>query len=90
MISVSVDLDEYIIQKIDLLVRKGLYQSRSEAVRTLVTKGVERVALLEEDHASREKVQRLLDLVIQNEEGSLDILRTEKTAVDLVSEGRER
>ncbi|MHA2363551.1 MAG: ribbon-helix-helix domain-containing protein [Candidatus Hodarchaeales archaeon] len=90
MISIPVKLDEELVKKIDLLVKIGVYKTRSEVLRDLITKGIDKIQILEETQVNKKKIKNLLSIVIQNEKEPLNILRTEKSVAEFVSEGRER
>lgn len=76
-------------RKLDLLVRLGIYHSRTEAIRSMVNaKADEQVA----EHLANPKIlgvlKKLLDFERKEGKNPLRIL-SDKTAVEIVAEGRE-
>ncbi|MGQ4834522.1 MAG: ribbon-helix-helix domain-containing protein [Candidatus Asgardarchaeia archaeon] len=88
MTIISVRFDKETIKEIDRLISAGLYRSRSEAIRKLVTEALKRKQVKLVD----DKVSVLLKRLIEKRKrGELPIrIITEKTASELVEEGRNR
>jgi Arc/MetJ-type ribon-helix-helix transcriptional regulator len=84
MAVIPVRLDPDDVRRIDTLRRRGLYRSRSEAIRELLRAQV--AATLSED----EDVETLVaELVKLGRKGQAPIqLRLRRTAVEVVAEGR--
>jgi Arc/MetJ-type ribon-helix-helix transcriptional regulator len=76
-------------RKLDLLVKLGIYQSRTEAIRSMVNaKADEQVT----QHLANEKTLRVLKRLLEYEgkEGKNPLrILSDKTAVEIVAEGRE-
>ncbi len=88
MATVPINLDNETVQKLDTLVLQGVYKNRTEAIRDQIKKGLaqmETVIFPKKSLKYNSFLQRLL-----NEKTSLNVFRTTKSAVELVSEGRER
>lgn len=89
MITVPLSLDEETIKKVDLLVKKDFYKTRSEALRDQIAKGLERIEIIKDEFKESDIFQNLLDTMLTWQKPP-NILKTEKTVAELVSEGRER
>jgi Arc/MetJ-type ribon-helix-helix transcriptional regulator len=76
-------------RKLDLLVKLGIYQSRTEAIRSMVNaKADEQVT----QHLANDKILRVLKRLLEYErkEGKNPLrISSDKTAVEIVAEGRE-
>lgn len=76
-------------RKIDLLVKLGIYRSRTEAIRAMIQAEADEQL---SSHMLSDKVLRVLDELLEYENKSgknpLQII-TEKTAAEIVAEGRE-
>lgn len=83
---VPIRLDDEDLKRIDLLVKREAYRSRSEAIRQMVK------AKLVEALAEDEDVERLVETLLRMKKkgGEPVTIRLRQTAVDLVAEGRER
>ena len=91
MAIIPISLDEEIIKKIDLLIKKGIYKNRSEALRDQIVKGLTKfqsVGIINNNLKSDEYNQ-VLDYLLKLKSPP-DILKTEKSITELVSEGRDR
>jgi Arc/MetJ-type ribon-helix-helix transcriptional regulator len=82
---VPVRLDDEELKRIDLLVRRGLYRSRNEAIREML-----RVKLSEE-LSEEEDVDELVEALLKIKRKGTEplVLTLGKTAVETVAEGRE-
>ena len=89
MITIPIGLDEETIAKVDALVKKGLYKNRTEALRDQIKKGIEKIELIEDDLPQPDLYQKLLKNLLSLEHPP-NLLPTDKTVAELVSEGRER
>jgi Arc/MetJ-type ribon-helix-helix transcriptional regulator len=89
MITIPVGLDEETLEKLDVLVRKGLYKNRTEAIRAQIVNGLKKrsvIALKETPEGIKEKI---LQNMLQSSK-PINLLPTKKNITELVSEGRER
>ncbi|MHA2364336.1 MAG: hypothetical protein ACXAC7_10285 [Candidatus Hodarchaeales archaeon] len=86
---IPINLDEDIIKKVEILIKMGKYKNRTEALRDQITKGIERMSIFEEDEKQNEVVEAIVERLLRIDK-PLNLLKTEKSAVDLISEGRER
>lgn len=89
MVVVPLHLDEEIVSKVDALVRLGMYKNRSEALREQIKKGLDKISLLQDEFVGSELYDQLLERLLKLPEPP-QLLKTEKTLTELVSEGRER
>ncbi len=87
--NIPVSLDEEIIKKIDLLVKKGLYKNRSEALRDQITKGLSKISLMDDFQEHDDTYNQILDTLLKLKTPP-QFLNTKKSITELVSEGRER
>lgn len=88
MATIPINLDNETVKKLDTLVLQGIYKNRTEAIRDQIKKGlaqIETVIFPKKSSKYNSLLQRLL-----NERPALNVFRTTKSAVELVSEGRER
>lgn len=82
---VPVRLSEEDVRKLKLLMQRGTYRSRNEAIRAILTDGLEE-RLGEEEDVSQ-LVNKLIDL---SKSGKKPIsFRAEKGIVEIVAEGRK-
>ncbi len=88
MAIIPINLDEGIVEKIDLLVKQGLYKNRSEALRDQILKGIENPSLISEPDKESDVYQKLLEELINSD--PIPLLDGDKTINEMVSEGRER
>ncbi|OLS21823.1 MAG: putative nickel-responsive regulator [Candidatus Heimdallarchaeota archaeon LC_3] len=88
MAIIPINLDEGIVEKIDLLVKQGLYKNRSEALRDQIVKGIENLSLISEPDKESDVYQKLLKELINSD--PIPLLDGDKTINEMVSEGRER
>lgn len=88
MITITIGLDEETVERVDQLVRRGLYRTRSEAMRDQIVKGLERISLLEDREESLKKVDRLASALVALKKAPT-ILPSEKSAVNIISEERD-
>ena len=86
-IPVRIPIDE--LERIDQLVRKGRFKNRSEALKHFISTslGKEEMLILEQD-VDMTKINILLSKV-RNNKNFINI-SSEKSAVELVGEGRSR
>lgn len=89
MITIPLGLDEETVAKVDLLVKKGLYKSRSEALRDQILKGLDRIQTVEIELGNNETYNEILGKMLQWSSPP-NLLPTRKTITELVAEGRER
>ncbi|RLE74917.1 MAG: hypothetical protein DRZ80_03720 [Thermoprotei archaeon] len=83
---VPIKLSKEEITLIDYLVRAGLFKSRNEAIRYMIRKGIQE--LLSELFISSE-VDEIVEALLRAESDIL-VIKSEKTAEELVREERER
>ncbi len=83
---VPIKLSKEEITLIDYLVRAGLFKSRNEAIRCMIRKGLQE--LLSELFISSE-VDEIVEALLRAESDIL-VIKSEKTAEELVREERER
>lgn len=83
---VPVRLDDEDLKKIDLLVKRQAYRSRNEAIRKMVKSRL--IEALSEDEDVNSLVESLLGMKKRGREPVT--LRLRKTAVELVSQERDR
>lgn len=81
---IPVRLTDEEVRKIDLLIKQGLYRSRSEAIRAILPERLEEK--LGEDEDVTSLVNKLLNL--RKARGNPVRLRLKKNAVEVVAEGR--
>lgn len=77
------------LERIDYLVKIGRFKNRSEALKFLISKSLdkEEISMLEHD-VDMDKINGLLSKIGRKK--NLLVIESEKTAVELVSEGRSR
>ena len=81
---IPVRLTDEEVRKIDLLIKQGLYRSRSEAIRAILPERLEEK--LGEDEDVTSLVNKLLNL--RKARGTPVRLRLKKNAVEVVADGR--
>jgi Arc/MetJ-type ribon-helix-helix transcriptional regulator len=85
MAVVPVRLSEDDVRKLNVLMKRGIYKSRNEAIRALVEEGLQ--VKLGEDEDVTQIVDRLLAL---QKKGEIPIrFKSRKTAAEMVAEGRQ-
>ena len=85
MAVVPVRLSEDEVRKLNMLLERGAYRSRNEAIRALVDEGLQ--VRLGEDEDVSQMVDRLLSL---RKKRKMPIwFKSRKMAVEIVAEGRE-
>ena len=89
MTSIPIRLNDEIIKKIDILISKGKYKNRTEALRDQIIKGLDKISLVEDSVIENEKFDLILKKMLLKK-STPDLLRTKKSVVDLVAEGRKR
>ena len=89
MVIIPLNLDEEIIEKIDLLVNQRRYKNRSEALRDQIISSLFKLSLIDDPQISSEDYQDIIDSLLKLETPP-QLLNTEKTLTQLVSESRER
>lgn len=88
MATIPINLDNETVKRLDTLVLQGIYKNRTEAIRDQIEKGLaqlETVIFPKKSSKYESIMRRLLD-----ESTPPNIITTTKSAVELVSEGRER
>ncbi|MFX0133525.1 MAG: ribbon-helix-helix domain-containing protein [Candidatus Hodarchaeota archaeon] len=89
-ISIPIKLKKEIIEKLDYLVKVGRYPNRSAAVREIIEEKLSNENYLLEDFMLiEEKVKPILQKLIKIQDFEI-VLKSKKSATELVSEGRER
>ena len=89
MKNVSIKIDDVIVEQLDFLVKKGKYKSRNEALRSMIKNSIEKeISTIKINEMDIENINKLV-AYFKKEKVSLTI-SSQKTAVDLVNEGRER
>lgn len=88
MAIIPINLDDGIVEKIDLLVKQGMYKNRSEALRHQIVKGIENISLISEPDKESKIYQMLLEELLNSD--PIPLLDGDKTINEMVSEGRER
>lgn len=85
MTVVPVRLSDEEVRKLKLLMQRGIYRSRNEAIRVILAEGLEE--RLGEDEDVSDLVNRLLVL---SKEGKTPIsFKAERSVVEIVAEGRK-
>jgi len=87
MITIPIGLDEEIVEKIDALVKKGIYENRIEALRAQIIQGLEKRSIIELRETPEDVKNRILTKLLQHDK-PLNLLPTEKSVTELISEGR--
>ena len=87
--NIPINLDDEIIEKIDLLVKKGFYKNRSEALRDQILKNLSKISIIDNSQNQEDIYQELLDKLLKLPDPP-QVLNTKKSLTELVSEGRER
>ena len=88
MAIIPINLDEGIVEKIDILVKRGLYKNRSEALRDQIIKGIEKISIIEEPDKESEIYKELLKELLASD--SIPLLDGPKTINEMITESRER
>lgn len=88
MATIPINLDDEIIRKLDNLIAKGIYKNRTEAIRDQIKIGLQKLQLVTFPERSSQHELALKKLLQMGKYP--DLLKTKKSAVDLVAEGRER
>ena len=89
---IPISLDDDTIKKIDLLVKKGIYKNRSEALRDQIDKGLNSFNSFRSHIGNNDNLEaysEVLEKLLRLKQPPF-ILKTEKSVTELVSEGRER
>ena len=87
--TIPIRLDDEIIKKIDILVKNGKYKNRTDALRDQIIKGLEKISIFDSDSLSYKKYDEILKKMLSLKKPP-NLLRTEKSVVDMIAEGRER
>ena len=87
MQAIPINLDKETINKLDILVKQGIYKNRTEAIRDQIQKGLAQIETVSFPMKTP-KYDKLLRKMLN--ESPPDIFSSEKSAVDIVAEGRER
>ncbi len=91
MAVIPVKIDEEDAKKLDMLVRFGLFKNRTEAIRWALREGLEKkigaIPLL-----NFSGIDPVVDLMLQLASKGVDVIRitSERTAAEIVGEGRQR
>ena len=89
MTSIPIRLNDEIIKKIDILIAKGRYKNRTEALRDQIIKGLDKISLIEDSVNENEEFDLILKKMLLQKK-TPDLLNTKKSVIDLIAEGRER
>ncbi|NHI94611.1 MAG: ribbon-helix-helix protein, CopG family [Candidatus Lokiarchaeota archaeon] len=90
MTTLPIKLKKEIIEKIDYLVKIGRYPNRSAAIREIIYEKLANENFLwEETLINRKKIEDMLNNLKKIKDFQI-IFTSDKTANELVSEGRER
>jgi Arc/MetJ-type ribon-helix-helix transcriptional regulator len=89
MITIPVGLDEETLEKLDTLVKKGLYKNRTEAIRAQIINGLDKRSIIELKETPEGIKEKIFQKLLQSSK-PINILPTKKSITELVSEGRER
>lgn len=89
MASIPIRLNDDILKKIDILISKGRYKNRTEALRDQIIKGLDKISIIEDSVIENEKFDSILKKML-SQKSTPDLLKTKKSVVDLIAEGRER
>ncbi|MEQ9714354.1 MAG: ribbon-helix-helix domain-containing protein [Candidatus Asgardarchaeum sp.] len=85
---IPVKLDKETIKEIDNLVKQGIYKSRNEAIRKLIAESLRRKIINLNTNNISKIVKGLLE---KRDNGQCPIIIvTDKTAEEIISEGRDR
>ncbi len=88
MATIPINLDTETVKRLDTLVSQGVYKNRTEAIRDQIEKGLalmQTVIFPQRSTKYKEVLRKLL-----GENTPPNVFRTSKSAVQLVSDGRER
>lgn len=89
MQTLSLKLDDELVNQLDFLVKTGRFRSRNAVLRKLIKSGLEREsALVSSKNIDIEKILSFVK-ILKNKQVQLNIV-SEKSAAELVAEGRER
>ena len=89
MTVVPIRLNREDARRLDLLVKLGIYQSRTEAIRAMIQAGAdEQVSYYLMNETVLKALEELLEYEKSNGRNPLRII-TEKTAAEIVAEGRQ-
>jgi Arc/MetJ-type ribon-helix-helix transcriptional regulator len=88
MATIPIQLDSEIISKLDDLVRKGLYKNRSEAIRDQIIQGLNRLEVVNLS-VKKDKHDKIIQKLILLSNPP-NLIKSKRSAVELVAEGRER
>lgn len=87
---VPVKLKPELVKKLDLLVKIGKYKNRSDAIRKILTERIEREGLITDRDKEREQRIKHVVHLMKSKKGPVFELVSDKTASELIREGRER
>jgi Arc/MetJ-type ribon-helix-helix transcriptional regulator len=88
MVTISIRLNKETLRKLDDLVIQGIYKNRSEAIQDQIIKGLNRLEILNLPIRSDKHKKMLQKLLLLSKHANL--IKSNRSAVDLVAEGRER
>lgn len=88
MATIPINLDNEIVKRLDALVLQGMYKNRTAAIRDQIEKGLARIETVIFPQKSSKYISALQNLL--EEKTSPNVFKSKKSAVELVSEGRER
>ena len=83
---IPIKLSQREITLIDYLVKTGRFKSRNEAIRYMIRKGLQELL---GDFFIAEEIDEIVEKLLKIE-GDIFIIKSEKTAEELVREDRER
>ena len=87
---IPIKLESNLVEKLDALVGVGKFKNRSQAIREILNDRLAREGIVPQADKEREKrINRVIQLMQSQKQPFFHII-TEKTAVDLIAEGRER
>jgi len=87
---IPIKLESNLVEKLDALVGVGKFKNRSHAIREILNDRLAREGIVPQADKEREKrINRVIQLMQSQKQPFFHII-TEKTAVDLITEGRER
>lgn len=89
MITIPIGLDEELVKKVDMLVIKGIYKNRTEALRDQIRKGIEKIQIIDLNPFEDDNYNAILKSLINLEEPP-NLIQSRKSVLDLISECRER
>ena len=89
MVTLPIGLDDEIVKKIDALVENGVYKNRTEALRDQIVKGIQKIEVIELNQSKKPEFKAILDSLLSMDSPP-SLLKSDKSVVEMVSEGRQR